>query len=261
MQIDLNVDCGERFGIWNFADDEEILHYVSSANVACGGHAGDPEVMRKTVQMAKQLKVAIGAHPGYPDMQGFGRRILPLKPDEIYSIVLAQIGSLYAIAKGEGVELTHVKPHGALYLYAATNTRVADAIAKAVAAFSKTLIFYGLAGSELVSAGKHYGLHVAQEVSADRLYDDDGTMRSREFKDAVIIDNAQSLKQVLNVIKHGYLVTASGIQIKVRADTLSLHSDTLGAAARAAYLKRGLSANGIHLSAIPHSSTFTPKHV
>lgn len=247
MNIDLNVDCGESYGIWNFADDEEILKHVTSANVACGGHAGDADVMRKTVQLAKQYNVSVGAHPGYPDLQGFGRRVLPMKPEEIYSFVLAQIGALYAIAKGEGVELRHVKAHGALYLMAAKDAAIADAVARAVSAFSRELIFVGLSHSKLIAAGESYGLRVAHEVSADRLYEADGILRSREHKDAVIHDNAQSLKQVLNVLKHGHLVAVDKTKLELKADTVSLHSDTVGAAARAAYLKRGLSATGICL--------------
>lgn len=250
MNIDLNVDCGESYGIWNFADDEEILSHVTSANVACGGHAGDADVMRKTIKLAKQHHVSVGAHPGYPDLQGFGRRILPMKPEEIYSFVLAQIGALYAVAKGEGVVLRHVKAHGALYLYAATHREIADAIAKAVAAFSKELIFVGLAGTELTAAGEHYGLQVAHEVSADRTYEANRTLRSREFADAVIYDNTQALRQVLNVLKHGFVMASDGTKLPTKANTISLHSDTQGAAARAAYLKRGLSAAGISLVAL-----------
>jgi UPF0271 protein len=156
-RIDLNCDCGESFGPWPMGDDAVILPHVTSANIACGAHAGDPTVMRRTVRLARTYGVAVGAHPGFPDLQGFGRRVIALTPDEIADTVLVQLGALYAIARAEQVALTHVKPHGALYNYAAANPAAAEAIAGAVATFSQELILVGLAGSALMAAGEAAG--------------------------------------------------------------------------------------------------------
>jgi UPF0271 protein len=251
MNIDLNCDCGESFGPWLMGSDAEILAHVTSANIACGAHAGDPDVMRRTVRLARDLGVSVGAHPGFADLQGFGRRVLALSPDEIANSVLAQIGALYAISRAERVALTHVKPHGALYNYAAVTPAAAAAIAQAVAVFDRDLILVGLAGSALIDAGRAAGLRVAGEAFADRLYEADGQLRARRFDDAMILDREQSLSQVLSIVTQGYVVARSGERVPVQADTICLHGDASGAAARAAFLRQGLEAAGVAVVALP----------
>ncbi len=246
--IDLNCDCGESFGPWPMGDDAGVLPYVTSANIACGGHAGDPQVMRRTVQLCKELGVAIGAHPGYPDMQGFGRRSLPMSHAEVENSVLAQIGALHAITRAEGLELRHVKAHGALYNDAVRNPALAAAIARAVAAFSRELVLVGLAGSELITAGIAHGLPVAREAFADRSYEPDGSLRNRAHPDALITDPAQNLAQAVAIAVHGQVVSITGAPVAVHADTLCIHGDTPGAAARAAALRQGLEAAGVQVS-------------
>jgi UPF0271 protein len=243
--IDLNCDCGESFGSWTMGDDAAVLRHVSSANVACGAHAGDPEVMRRTLRLCRELGVAAGAHPGYPDMQGFGRRALPMSPAEVESSVLAQVGALYAIARAEGVTLSHVKAHGALYNVAAVTAPVAEAIARAVASFSRELVLVGLAGSLLVAAGEAAGLKVAREAFADRGYGSDGTLLPRGTPGALIEDPMQNLDQALRIVREGYVLGPDGVRVPVAADTLCIHGDTAGAATRAAQLRVGLEAAGV----------------
>ncbi|MCG8349031.1 MAG: LamB/YcsF family protein [Chloroflexales bacterium] len=250
MKIDLNCDCGESFGPWVMGDDAGILSHVTSANIACGAHAGDPDVMRLTVRLARDLGVGVGAHPGFPDRQGFGRRTMAMPPAEIETSVLAQIGALYAMARAEKVELTHVKPHGALYNYAAATPPAAQAIARAIAAFSRDLILVGLAGSALIDAGQEAGLRVACEAFADRTYEADGALRSRRLDNALIHDNAQSLDQVISIVTNGYALTLDGRQAPIQADTICLHGDTPGATARAAFLRQGLQKVGIEVMSL-----------
>jgi len=245
LTIDLNCDCGESYGAFRVGDDEGILPFVSSANVACGGHAGDPMVMRQTVRRCRELGVAVGAHPSYPDLHGFGRRVLPLTSDEIENWVLTQIGALAAITCAEKVELCHVKPHGALYNVAAQDMVVAMAIARAVAAFSRELALVGLAGSALIAAGHELGLPVLAEAFADRTYEVNGRLRDRRYADALIIDPAQCLAQTLQIVRDRMVVAVDGTAVPLQADTICLHGDTPGAAARAAALRRGLEAAGI----------------
>ncbi|NTU82049.1 MAG: LamB/YcsF family protein [Chloroflexales bacterium] len=244
LTIDLNCDCGEGFGAWSMGDDAAVLPHVTSANVACGGHAGDPTVMRRTVRLCHDLGVTVGAHPGFPDLQGFGRRALPMAPEEIEASVLAQIGALYAVARAEGVELRHVKPHGALYNVAAITPAVAAAIARAVAAFSRDLVLVGLAGSQLIAAGQMAGLRVAHEAFADRGYAADGTLLARGTPGALILDPAANLAQALNIVA-GHTLSPEGAYLPIAADTLCIHGDTPGAATRAAHLRRGLAEAGV----------------
>lgn len=247
MKIDLNCDCGESFGAWRMGDDAALLPHVTSANVACGAHAGDPTTMRRTVRLAREHSVSVGAHPGFPDLQGFGRRLLDMTPDEIADSVVAQIGALYAIARSEGVELTHVKPHGALYNYAAVTPAAAEAIARAVASFSRDLILVGLAGSALVESGHAAGLRVAREAFADRLYEADGSLRSRRLPGAVIHDDQQAMAQAIQIAAEHCTLTYDGARLALEADTICLHGDTPGAAARAALLRSGLETAGIEV--------------
>lgn len=245
--IDLNCDCGESFGPWPMGDDATVLPHVSSANIACGGHAGDPVTMRKTVRLCKALGISAGAHPGYPDLSGFGRRSIPFSPDEVEAFVLAQIGALHAIARAEGVTLRHVKAHGALYNDAARSPALAQAIARAVAAFSRDLVLVGLAGSALLDAGEAVGLQVAGEAFADRAYEADGSLRSRTYSDALITDPADNLRQALAIVRDGRVTSIDGAQVPVRAATICIHGDTPGAAGRAATLRAGLIAAGVEV--------------
>ncbi|MGQ9927604.1 MAG: LamB/YcsF family protein [Chloroflexaceae bacterium] len=246
-RIDLNCDCGESFGVWSLGDDVAVLPHVTSANVACGAHAGDPEVMRRTVRLCRTLGLAVGAHPGFPDLPGFGRRPLPLTPSEVESSVLAQIGALHAIARAEGVELRHVKPHGALYNLAAQTPAIAEAVARAVAAFSRDLVLVGLAGSALVEAGLSAGLCVAREAFADRGYAADGFLLPRDAPGALILDPQRNLAQALSIVTIGQVTDPEGRPIPVVAETLCIHGDTPGAAERAALLRQGLLAAGVEV--------------
>ncbi|GAC1638494.1 MAG: 5-oxoprolinase subunit PxpA [Herpetosiphon sp.] len=256
MQIDLNCDCGESFGAWTKGEDTAILPHVSSTNIACGGHAGDPITMRATVRLAKLHGTAIGAHPGFPDLQGFGRRFVDLTPAEVSAHLLAQVGALAAIATAEGLSLTHVKPHGALYNHAARTPSWAQAIAATVAAFRADLILVGLAGSELITAGRAAGLQVAEEAFADRAYEADGSLRSRSQPGALLEDDADVLRQVINIL-HGFVLTPGGKQLPLKADTICLHGDTPGAGQRARMLATELPRAGITVVALRHPSLST----
>lgn len=223
--IDLNCDMGESFGAYRIGKDEELLDYITSANIACGFHAGDPSTMRKTVQVAIEKNVAIGAHPGLPDLEGFGRRRMDVSYDEAYDMVLYQIGSLQAFVKASGSSLNHVKPHGALYNMAAKDKHLADAIAQAVHDVDSSLILFGLSGSELVKAGKERGLNTASEVFADRTYQQDGSLTPRSQHGALITDEKESIDQVIRMAEENKVRTLQGAEIDLEADTVCIHGD------------------------------------
>lgn len=216
MNIDLNCDMGENIG-----NDEDIMPYITSANIACGFHAGDANSMLATIRLAKKYGVAVGAHPSWPDMEGFGRWEMSLPAEEVEALVLYQIGALHAIAQAESVELRHVKPHGALYNQAAKDQILANAIAGAVKRFSGNLILVGLAGSELVRAGIEVGLRVANEGFPDRSYNPDGTLVSRKQVNAIIVSPEEVAAHAVKLIQEGILF--EGKQVKI--DTLCLHGD------------------------------------
>jgi UPF0271 protein len=243
--IILNCDCGEGIG-----DDAAILPHVGAANIACGGHAGDAAAMHATLRLCKQFDVSAGAHPSYPDRDNFGRKVLPLSADEVRATMRAQIGALDAVAKEEGMQLTHVKPHGALYNHAAVTPAIADAIANTVAQHDPTLVLVGLAGSALIDAGARHGLRVMGEAFADRAYEADGTLRNRVLAGALIEDDEQCLTQVLRIARRGEVVAHDGSIVKIDAQTICLHSDTAGAARRAAYLHEQLPRHGVALSSL-----------
>lgn len=211
--IDLNCDMGESFGAFQMGQDKAILPFISSANIACGFHAGDPRVMKQTVQLAIHHGVAIGAHPGLPDLQGFGRRNISITPEEAYDMVVYQIGALYGFIQAAGGTMQHVKPHGALYNMAATNHELAAAIAEAVYAISPRLMLYGLAGSALISAAERTGLHAVAEVFSDRSYQPDGTLTPRHLPDALISDPQLAVAQVMRMVADG------------TGDTVCIHGD------------------------------------
>ncbi|BAK78637.1 LamB/YcsF family protein [Pseudogulbenkiania sp. NH8B] len=244
MDIDLNADLGEGCG-----DDAAILDCVSSANIACGWHAGDAAAMRAAVQAAKARGVAVGAHPSFPDREHFGRSTMQLPPDTVYSGVLYQIGALQAIARGEGVRLSHVKPHGALYNQAARDPQLAAAIVRAVQAADPALAVVGLAGSELVRQARGAGLRALDEVFADRAYQADGSLAPRGTPGALIEDEDEALAQTLQMITEGRVTALDGSRVALRADTVCLHGDGAHAVAFARRLRRELLARGLTLRA------------
>jgi len=248
--IDLNCDLGESFGAYKIGKDEEVLSFISSANIACGFHAGDPHVINQTVQLAKKHGVAIGAHPGFQDLVGFGRRAMAVSPKDVYDLVLYQIGALAAFCKAHEVKLSHVKPHGALYNMAAIDTNLAEAIAKAVHIFDPTLSLYGLAGSKLIEAGEKYGLHTVSEVFADRTYQPDGTLTPRTQGDAVIDDSNVAIKQVLQMVNEQTVQTTTGEIIPIKADSICVHGDNDHALQFVQELRHALTNEGITIKAI-----------
>lgn len=247
--LDLNCDMGESYGAWTMGNDMAILPYVTSANIACGFHAGDPGTMRSTVAAALELGVAVGAHPGLPDLVGFGRRTMAVSPQEAYDMMVVQIGALAGVAASQGGRLHHVKPHGALYNMAARNPELAHALAKAVFDMDASLIFYGLASSELTRAAEQMGLRVAHEVFADRTYQSDGTLTPRSHPEAMIHDSDVSTQQVLRMVQQGCVHTLQGTDVSLRADTLCLHGDQPGALHFAQQIRRSLNDAGIQVRA------------
>jgi len=242
--VDLNCDMGESFGRYELGQDAAVMPYITSANVACGFHAGDPGVMRRTVQLAKQHEVALGAHPGYPDLQGFGRRKMDFTADEITDFIIYQLGALAAFAAAEGVGLVHVKPHGALYNLASKDITAAKAIARAVHVFDSSLILVGLAGSILVEVGMAMGLAVANEGFPDRAYLPDGQLMPRTQKGAVIHQPEIIAVNALRLVKEGLTVNDE----KVRIDTLCLHGDSITALDNARTVRQTLERAGIIIS-------------
>lgn len=249
LTVDLNCDLGESFGTWTLGQDAEVMASITSANIACGYHAGDPDVMRRTVRLAREAGVAVGAHPGLPDLAGFGRRDMRVRPDEVTGMVLYQLGALAAIARAEGVDLRHVKPHGALYNMAARDRALAAAIAEAVRVFDSALVLFGLAGSALVAAGEATGLRVASEVFADRSYQRDGSLAPRGTPGAIIDDASMVAARAVEMARDGCVTASTGERVILRADTICVHGDTPGAAALACRLRAALEAAGIAVKA------------
>lgn len=223
--IDINCDLGESFGRYTLGEQNDILRFISSANIACGFHAGDPSVMHQTVKQAIQYGVKIGAHPGLPDLNGFGRREMQMTATEVYDLTLYQIGALHSFVTVYGDQLHHVKPHGALYNMAAKDATIAKAIAQAIYDFSPNLILYGLANSELTKAGESVGLTTAHEIFADRTYQADGTLTSRKEDGALIEEQEVATKQVLRLIKDGKVRSLQQTDVSLKADTVCIHGD------------------------------------
>jgi 5-oxoprolinase (ATP-hydrolysing) subunit A len=245
MHVDLNADLGESFGIYALGDDAGLMASITSANIACGFHAGDPSVLRRTVRLAKAHGVSIGAHPSFPDLAGFGRREMYLPHGEVEDSVLYQIASVAGIAAAEGVRLRHVKPHGALYNMAARDRQLAAAIVRAITAYDRTLTLFAPPGSELTAAGRDCGLSVAREGFADRAYDRAGALVSRQLAGALLCDDEAAVTQAIRIVKDRAVVANDGTIVTMQVETLCLHGDSPGAAARAAAVRRGLEAAGI----------------
>jgi UPF0271 protein len=241
LKVDLNCDLGESFGNFKVGFDPEVMPYITSANIACGFHAGDPVVMANTVRLAKQHNVAIGAHPGFPDLMGFGRREMKLTKEEATNYIIYQVGALRAFAKAAGVELRHVKPHGALYNMAMRDSVLAKAIVEAVDSVDPGLIVFAVAESELAKAASKAGLRVAYEVFADRAYDSDGSLVSRAVAGAVIEDVRIVIERAVGMVKEKRVIAIDGKTVDLDdVHTICVHGDNLEAVALVKALRRGL---------------------
>jgi 5-oxoprolinase (ATP-hydrolysing) subunit A len=250
MRIDLNSDVGESFGAYTIGHDAGLMKSITSANVAAAFHAGDPTVLRDTIRLAKASGVAVGAHPGFPDLVGFGRRELNVTPKEAEDLVLYQIAAVAGVAAAEGVKVQHVKPHGALFNMAVRNAELSAAIARAVVAFDPSLILFGLPGSEILKAGRAAGLRVAAEVFADRAYESDGSLASRRKPGAVIHDVDAVVSRAIRMVKDHTVVAVDGAVVELEADTICVHGDTPDADEVAAKLRAGLETAGVAVKAI-----------
>ena len=248
--LDLNCDMGEGFGAWRMGDDATLLDHVTSANIACGFHAGDPGTIHRTVELALEKGVAVGAHPSLPDLQGFGRRRMNVSPAEAYDMVLYQIGALAGFATACGGKLVHVKPHGALYNMAAKDAQLARAIARAVRDFDAALVLFGLAGSELVRAGEQAGLITANEVFADRTYQADGSLTPRTQPDAMIHDPEAAIAQIRRMLREGRVRSQQGSDATVQADTLCIHGDEPNAVEFARRIRQALDTDGFRVAPV-----------
>lgn len=243
LRIDLNADLGEGAG-----HDDALLDFVTSANIACGGHAGDPDTMARTIELARRKGVAIGAHPGFPDRENFGRQAMEVSATEVHDFVLDQVRALLDLSRAADMPLNHIKPHGALYNAAATDAPLADAIATAVASIDPTLVLFGLAGSELIAAGERVGLRTAAEGFADRTYAPDGTLTPRSEAGALIEDPVLAAAQAIRLVTKAKVRSQQGPDVEVRVDTICIHGDTPGALANARHIREAFNQAGIDVS-------------
>ena len=250
MRVDINSDVGESFGAYSIGHDTGLMKSITSANIAAGFHAGDPSVLRDTIRMARAHGVAVGAHPGFPDLVGFGRRELNVSAREAEDLVLYQVAAVAGVASAEGMRIQHVKPHGALFNMAVRNAELASAIARAVAAFDRTLVLFGLPGSEILKAGRSEGLRVAAEVFADRAYEPDGSLASRRKPGSVIHDPETVVARAVRMVKDRTVVAVDGSVVPLRADTICVHGDTPGSDDLAASIRAGLERAGITVKAV-----------
>jgi UPF0271 protein len=250
MRIDINSDTGESFGAYTIGHDAGLFRSITSANVAAGFHAGDPSVLRDTIRLAKKHGVAVGAHPGFPDLVGFGRRELNVTLKEAEDLVLYQVAAVAGVAAAEGVKLQHVKPHGALFNMAVRHRDLSDAIARAVASFDRKLILFGLPGSEILNAGRAAGLPVAAEVFADRAYEPDGSLASRRKPGAVMHDAVTVVARAVRMVKERTVIAIDGSVVTLEADTICVHGDTPGSDDLALRIRAGLEAAGVTVRAV-----------
>ncbi|MDU9417838.1 5-oxoprolinase subunit PxpA [Staphylococcus lloydii] len=250
MKVDLNCDLGESFGNYKIGNDENIIPVITSANIACGFHAGDAQVMKNTVKLAQENNIGIGAHPGLPDLQGFGRRNMDLSPQEIYDIVVYQLGAINGFCTIHNAKLNHVKPHGALYQMGARDEEIAHAIAQAVHDFDPSLIFVGLSNTLLISKAQEIGLQTASEVFADRRYEANGQLVSRKESDALITDTEEAISQVVSMVKNQQVTAKNGEKISIQADTICVHGDGAHAFEFVSQIRERLSKEGISISTL-----------
>ena len=250
LRVDLNCDMGESFGAYRIGADDEVFPHITSANIACGFHGGDPSVMRATLARAKEHGVAIGAHPGFPDLIGFGRRNLDATPQEIYDLVVYQVGALLGFASAARMEMQHVKAHGALYNMAAVKAELAAAIARAVRDVDRNLVLFGLPGSHLISEGEAAGLATACEAFADRNYTTDGSLVSRRRPDAHVQDADEAVARSIRMVREGKVRSVDGDDISIRVDTICIHGDGPHAAEFAQRLRGAFEADGIAVRSI-----------
>jgi len=250
LKIDLNCDMGESFGAWKMGNDAALMDFVSSINVACGFHAGDASTIRETIETAIEKGVAIGAHPSFPDLQGFGRREMQMTEGEVFDTVLYQVAALKGICEAHGARLHHVKPHGALYNSAAKNIEQAAAIVRAVKAIDENLIFYGLSGSFLITEAEKINLKTASEVFADRTYQPDGNLTARSEPDALIETTEQACEQVLEMVGSQTVTAMNGEKVSIKAETICLHGDGKHALDFARAIKRKLAENNISIQTV-----------
>lgn len=248
-RIDLNCDMGESYGAWTMGADAEVMPYVSSANIACGFHAGDPATIRRTVRLAVDHGVAVGAHPSLPDLQGFGRRAMKISPQDMYDLVVYQAGAVEAFARAAGAKLHHVKCHGALYNMAANDEALSEAMCRAVRDLGERVFIYVLSGSRNYTIARDLGLPAVGEVFADRGYADDGTLAPRGTPGAMIEDAAKAVQQALGMVEGGAVSSLSGRRVPVAPDTLCLHGDQPGAVRFAKALREEFSLRGIEVAA------------
>ena len=249
MRVDINCDMGESFGAYEIGADDEVLPHVTSANIACGFHGGDPGVMRTTVTAAARHGVAVGAHPSLPDLVGFGRRVMQVTADEVYDLIIYQVGALLGFARAAGVPVKHVKPHGALYNMAAAQPALADAIARAVRDLDSGLVLFGLAGSHLLQAAERAGIPSASEAFADRNYLHDGALVPRSRPDALVTDVDEAVRRAVRMVREGVVPDVEGEDIPIRAETICVHGDGPNAVPLARELRAGLEAAGIEVVA------------
>ena len=250
MKIDLNCDLGESFGNYKIGMDEEVIKFISSANIACGFHASDPLVMEKTVALAKENGVKVGAHPGFPDLVGFGRRNMNVSPAELKAMVMYQVGALAAFCKARDIKMNHVKPHGAMYNMAAKDIKLALAIAEGIAEVDDSLILLGLSGSQLLKAAQEAGLKCAAEVFADRAYEEDGSLVTRTKPGAVIADENQVIERVIKMIKLGKVQAITGKEIEIKPDSICVHGDNPKALNFVKLIRQRLSQENIKIEAM-----------
>ena len=244
-RVDLNSDLGESFGRYTLGMDEKIIPLITSANVACGFHASDPVVMEKTIAMAEKADIRVGAHPGFPDLMGFGRRNMVISPEEAKAYTLYQVGALAAFAQAKGCRLQHVKPHGALYNMAAKDYELSRAICEGIYGFDKNLIVLALSGGELARAAKDMGMRVAQEVFADRAYEEDGTLVNRRKEGAMITDEEEAISRVIRMVKEKKVTAVTGNDISIEADSVCVHGDGQKALAFVERIRAALQKEGI----------------
>lgn len=250
MRVDLNADVGEGTAESGLGQDPALMRSITSANVACAFHAGSPGVMRATVELAVRHGVAVGAHPGFPDLEGFGRRELQVAPRDVEDFVVYQVGALAAIAAAQGVRLQHVKPHGALFNMAARDPELADAVARATAAIDRTIVLFGPPGSHLTAAGRRAGLRTACEAFADRAYNADGSLVTRQHPDAVIHDPEVVAQRAVRMVREQAVQALDGSDVPLIVDTICVHSDTPGAAELATRIRQALTEAGIDVKAV-----------